>query len=162
MIAREYPNGVDCVWVASDCNGNVGAFVTGGLGPIPLMALNCEFVPVVDIEEIVCKLPKISDSHLLVSIKRPDDFIAMAERGFFVYDWRDIHRTTLESTHAYEPIAVPVSPILVDALSEPLHLCANNLRFRSVAFVDGQPLDVCVFVECINEKNGQKTGSDTK
>lgn len=148
MIDHVYPDGVDCVWVASDRNGNLGAFVTGGVGPIPLQVLTDELVSIEDIEERLCELPKVSDLRLLVSMKRPDDFICIAERGFFVYDWRDVHRTSHESTHVYEPIAVPLNPISVDALPEPLHSLAASLRFGNVAFVDETTIDVRAHVEC--------------
>jgi hypothetical protein len=148
MIDRIYPDGVDCVWVASDRNDNLGAFVTGGVGPIPLQVLNRVFVSVEDIEVRLCELPKSSELRLLVSMKRPDDFICIAERGFFVHDWRDIHRTARESTHVYELIAVPLHPISVDALSEPLRTVAASVRFGSIAFVDGDALDVRALVEC--------------
>jgi hypothetical protein len=148
MVNHAYPEGVDCVWIASDFNGHVGAFVTGGIGPIPVEALNSEFVPIEDIEERICQLPKISEVRLLVSMKRPDDFIDMAESGLFVYDWRDVERTLKESTHLYEPIAVPITPISIDELPGLLRGIAANISFSKVVFVDGHPLDICLHVEC--------------
>jgi hypothetical protein len=95
MTTQPYPGQIDCVWIASDRDGHVGAFVTAGVGPIPELALNsAEPLLVEDIEEAILKLPKVSDCRLLVSIPRPDSFIDMAERGLFVYDWSDVHRTT--------------------------------------------------------------------
>ena len=101
MTKQVYPTGLNSVWIAKDRNGHLGAFVTGGIGPIPDRALNRDFLAVEDIEEAVCKLPLVSDSRLLVTMKRPDAFVAIAKRGFFVYDWRDVHRTERES---YEKI----------------------------------------------------------
>jgi len=148
MVNYAYPEGVDCVWIASDSNGHVCAFVTGGIGPIPIEALNSELVSIEDIEELICQLPKASGVQLLISMKRPDDFIDMAERGLFVYDWRDVERSLKESTHMYEPIAVPITPISIDELPESLRGFATNISFSKVLFVDCHPLDVCLYVEC--------------
>lgn len=34
MSVRSYPEGGDCFWLASDRDGNMGAFITAGCGPI--------------------------------------------------------------------------------------------------------------------------------
>lgn len=148
MSDRPYPDGIDCVWLASDRAGHLGAFVTGGVGPIPIQALTCEDAPVENIEELVCDLPNASTARLLVSIKRPDDFIELAERGVFVYDWSDVHRTARESIHAYEPVAAPVNPITVDMLPVELANVAKALKFGDISFTDGQPLDVRAHMKC--------------
>jgi hypothetical protein len=106
---RAYPDGLDCVWLASDRNGQLGAFVTAAVGPIPISALSGTSLPFGDVEEAICELPPVSDVRLLVQMKRSDDFIAMAQGGVFVYDWSDVHRTMRESIHAYELIAMPLN-----------------------------------------------------
>ena len=148
MNDRTYPDDVDCVWLASDRRSYLGAFATGGVGPIPLQALNCELVTLEEIEELIYGLPKVSDARLLVSMKRPDDFISMAERGFFVYDWRDIHRTAQEATQTYEPIAVPHNPLRIDALPKRLANVVEKIRFDNAVFIDGLALDVQSQMEC--------------
>jgi hypothetical protein len=145
---RPYPNGIDCMWLASDRNGHLGAFVTGGFGPIPIQALNCEDALVEDIEDLVCNLPNVSTARLLVSIKQPDDFLELAKRGVFVYDWSDVHRTARKSIHAYELVAAPVNPIAVDMLPIGLANIAKAIKFGNVAFADGQLLDVRAHVKC--------------
>ena|ERR1043166_7291195 len=100
MTACVYPNGLDCVWLASDRTGHVEAFVTAGAGPIPVAALSGASLPIGDVEQAVCELPRISNVRLLVQMRRPDDFIEMAQRGAFTYDWHDIHRTVREFAHA--------------------------------------------------------------
>ncbi|MGQ0701140.1 MAG: hypothetical protein ACT4PZ_23220 [Panacagrimonas sp.] len=148
MSTEIYPNGIDCVWLASDREGYLGAFVTGGVGPVPLQALNHEGTSVQDIEGLICGMPSVSGARTLVSIKRPDDFLDLAERGIFVYDWIDFHRTASESLHAYEQVATPVSPITVDMLPDELAGIAKILRFDDVAFVDAQRLDVRAYMNC--------------
>ena len=41
-----------------------------------------------------------------VGVPRPDDFVELAGRGLFVYDWTDIHRKRKDYLHAYELVAV--------------------------------------------------------
>jgi hypothetical protein len=145
---RPYPEGIDCVWLASDREGHLGAFITAGVGPIPAEALKSDYVPVEDIEGLVCDMPNVSGARLLVSVKRPDDFVDLAERGVFVYDWIDIHRTAREAVCAYEPVAVPVKPIKVDLLPADLAAVARALKFVDVAFADEKRLDVRAYMGC--------------
>lgn len=148
MTGYVYPYGIDCVWIASDRNGHLGAFVTAGVGPIPVQALKSDLFDIRDVEEAVCHLPQVSKASLLISIKRPDDFIAMAERGFFVYDWRDAHRSVGESKNAYEPVAVPLNPISTSALPESLANLVENVTLRNWDFIGGKSLDICAQMEC--------------
>jgi len=149
MNDSKYPSGVDCVWLASDRDRNLGAFVTGGSGPIPLRVLNGELVRIEDIEGRMFDLPSVSNSRLLVSMKKADDFIALAERGFFVYDWRDVHRTLKDSTFSYELIAIPLNPTRVDALPDPLLGLARDVIFNNTRFANQLALDVRNQFECI-------------
>ncbi|MGB4066209.1 MAG: hypothetical protein WBK19_20470 [Azonexus sp.] len=148
MATREYPDGLDCLWLAADRNGHLGAFVTGGAGPIPTSALSDSSFPIEDVEAAVCELPKISEARLLVPMKRPDDFIEMARRGFFVYDWRDVHRTLRESKHTYEPIAVPLTPLKMNELPEHIRKLATVSTLPDTAFVDELALDVTAVLQC--------------
>jgi hypothetical protein len=99
-------------------------------------------LPVEDVEEAICELPPVSDVRLLVQRKRPDDFIAMAQRGFFVYDWSDVHRTMRGSIHVYELIAMPSNPIKTEAIPEPLKRLAMETILPDLAFVEEQALDI--------------------
>lgn len=40
MTMQSYPEHFDCAWLASDGEGNLGAFITAGAGPIPNNLLN--------------------------------------------------------------------------------------------------------------------------
>lgn len=142
-----YPDGVDCVWIASDKNGNLGAFATGGIGPIPVPALTGGIL-IDEIEETLCQLPRISEVQLLVAIKRPDDFVAMAER----YDWSDVHRTASEEIGAYELIAKPVVSILADALPASLASFATYISFNNSNFAESNLLDITIYPDVVNHK----------
>jgi len=148
MNDRSYPEGVDCVWLASDRNGHVGAFVTGGVGPIPVVVLASNEPAIEDLEGMVCELPKTSTARLLVSVKRPDDFIEMAERGFFVYDWSDVHRTANDSVNAYKPVAIPMKPRALDSLQGKLGEALAGVKFYEVSFSAETLLNVCAYTPC--------------
>lgn len=149
MMTLKYPDGIDCVWIASDQHGHLGAFVTAGIGPIPISILSDETISIDEVESAICDLPLISDAYLLVQMKRPDDFIAMAQRGFFVYDWRDVHRTTDESTSLYELISRPQTPINLGSLPKQLREIAAKASLGNLDFNQAQSLNVSSKTKCL-------------
>jgi hypothetical protein len=150
MTQQEYPVQVDCVWVASDRDGHIAAFVTAGIGPIPVMVLNnTESLPVQEIEEAILRLPKVSACRLIASVPRPDSFIAMAERGFFVYDWSDVHRT-VSIIDAYEPMACPVNPVSLEQLPESLRSHAARVRYSAGTFGESECFKATTYFECLS------------
>jgi hypothetical protein len=149
MSVKPYPEGVDCVWLASDQAGHVGAFITAGMGPLPETALDASHIPVEDVEGRLCQLPVVSKAQLLVSVKRPDDFLDLAERGVFVYDWTDIHRAAHDALQVYEPVAVPLTPVTVDSLPSDLAVLAEAVQLAKVVFSSNVPLDVRAHVKCV-------------
>jgi hypothetical protein len=148
VSTQPYPQGLDCIWLASDREGHVGAFITAGVGPIPVEALSSVYMPFEDIEGRLCQLPPVSQAQLLDSVKRPDDLINLAERGVFVYDWTDIHRTAREDLRVYEPVAVPTKPITVSSLPSDLAALAKVLRLADVVFAAGEAVDIRAHLSC--------------
>lgn len=148
MSTRPYPQGIDCVWLASDRDGYLGAFTTAGKAPIPAAVLNCVSIPIQDIESRLCQLPIVSKAELLVSVKRPDDFIDLAERGIFAYDWTDINRPMHETVGVYEPVAVPTMPITASSLPSDLVALAEIVRLVDVVFAARGTVDVCAHSSC--------------
>ena len=144
---RPYPLGVDCIWLASDRDGHVGAFVTAGVGPIPTSELNCECGSVEDIEKLVDALPRFSPARSLLPIDVPS-FYALAERGFFVFDWQDAHRTARDCTHKYDAVAVPINPIMVANLPEPLAGFATCVTLEHLKFADGHAVEISRLTPC--------------
>lgn len=151
MSLRSYPEGIDCVWLASDQEGNIGAFITAGCGPIPESVLDYGNISIEDVEGRICVLPIVSNAQLLVSVKRPDDFVDLAERGFFVFDWTDVGRSEKLALHAYELVAVPNLPISADSLSQDLDLAelAKDVSLPEVVFSAQKVLNISSYVNCI-------------
>ncbi|AXI03806.1 hypothetical protein [Aquirhabdus parva] len=149
MSKYEYPADYDCVWIASDRDGYIAAFITAGSGPIPINAFTPELQGIELIEQAIFQLPQVSEAKLFVQVPRPDSFIALATRGFYVYDWSDIHKTTSELNSAYELAAAPTNPIQWNTLPEPLSGLVNQVKFSDVAFVNLLSLDVYRQIECL-------------
>jgi len=148
MSLKPYPAGVDCVWLASDKEGHLGAFITAGTAPIPVSVLGPGYMPIDDVEGRLCQLPPVSEARLLVLVKRPDDFIDLAQRGLFVYDWTDINRTAREAVRLYEQVAVPTQPITASSLPSDLAALAKVLRLADVVFAASEAVDVRAHLSC--------------
>ena len=148
MSLRPYPEGMDCVWLASDRAGHLAAFITAGIGPIPIATLAASALPIDEVESSLCELPQVTQAKLLVSVPRPDDFIDLAERGLFVYDWTDISRTARDALHVYEPVAVPVQPITVGALPNDLAALAKAVQLSDVGFSESNALNIRDHLSC--------------
>jgi len=146
MDERPYPDGLDCCWLASDRIGQLGVFVTGGSGPIPAQALLPTYL-LDDLEKTLLDLPRASDIDLRVRVPRPDRFVALAERGFFVYDWSDVHRTE-QYIDEYELMALPYRPITLDLLPDHLADTARAARFSALSFATAWRIDVRAHMAC--------------
>jgi len=146
MDERPYPDGLDCCWLASDRIGQLGVFVTGGSGPIPAQALLPTYL-LDDLEKTLLDLPRASDIDLRVRVPRPDRFVALAERGFFVYDWSDVHRTE-QYIDEYELMALPYRPITLDLLPDHLADTARAARFSALSFASAWRIDVRAHMAC--------------
>jgi len=145
--SRPYPHGVDCVWLASDRDGYVGAFAKAGVGPIPTSELSCEYGSVEDIEKLVSALPRCSPARSLLPKDVPS-FYALAERGFFVFDWQDAHRAGPDCTRKYESVAVPINPIMTANLPSPLVGFATCVTLDDIAFADVHSVEISSLTEC--------------
>jgi len=126
-----YPHGWDCLWLAHDRNDQVGGFVTGSLGPIPVALLDLNDLKVKDLEKMVLGQPKVSSSRLLVSFyPKPQSFLELAERGIFVYDWTGLG----QSSKPYQQVASPTTPILLASLPDRLREIASLAKFATSDF----------------------------
>jgi hypothetical protein len=147
LPTARYPDDFDLAWLASDRDGRVAAFVTGGAGPIPRKAFEPGRIPVEDLEERIHALPRSSGARVLVDIPRPDGFVALAKLGLYVYDWSDAHRTSA-LVRAYEPVAIPLRPVRLDAIGEELAALFRGISL-DLAFSDGGLVDVAAQLPCL-------------
>ncbi len=141
----------DWAWLATDAAGRVAIFTTAGVAPIPTAVLDQPGI-VDPAEELVSQLPPVGRAELLVSLPRPDDFVAFAERGLFAYDWADVSRVR-DRTGCYELQARPAAPISASQLGPELSAAAGLVRFAGVAFADSVLLPVGQLVACETPPN---------
>lgn len=118
-----YPEQIDLVWLAVDNAGNLAAMITGGAGPIPGGVL-VHGDKVLGMEELLLALPLLGAASIHVQVPNPSSFKALGERGLFVYDWTDVHRTTVSALDAYELVAFPSACLDFDSLPERLKALA--------------------------------------
>jgi hypothetical protein len=122
----------DLAWLAVDAVWHLAVFTTAGIAPIPSRVLDHRELAE-RAEELLEQLPVIGDCQLLVSLPRPDDYIGFARRGFFAYDWEDVHRTGGYS-RCYEILARPTVPRSVDDITGELRVAAELVRLGTLAF----------------------------
>ncbi|SNY63296.1 hypothetical protein [Stenotrophomonas sp. CC120223-11] len=137
---QSYPNGIDCTWLGVDKFGAVAAFVTAGQGEIPSAILEGDSVDLREIEFLLMALPMIADINLRVRVPRPDDFMDMACRGLYVYDWNGAR---------YTLVAEPRSAMQCSALSDELKSIAEFAVFDSIEFSKQESISVGSIMEVV-------------
>ncbi len=142
-----YPKGLDCVWLATDSQCSIAIFITAGEAPVPSHLLQ-KNTSLLGAEELVWKLPERTEARILVKAKRPDDYLAFAKRGLFVYDWTDIHRTQSSSINMYEMVAQPVKACSLDNISSELASCIVKIAVKNFMFSENSTIDISTYIEC--------------
>lgn len=127
MTSNVDSTGIDCVWIASDSVGQIAALVTAGVGPVPAGVLGGT-VDLFDIEDRLLELPVVGDGSGVAGNGDISSFLDLARRGFFVFDWMDVHRIARDSVHAYGLIAAPTVPASITALPTDLRALARRQR----------------------------------
>lgn len=142
MDLYSYPEDYDVTWMASDRNGHVAFFRTGGYGPIPLAAMSRQLPDFGDMEELASSLPVNSKAKTQHDLK---ELIEITERGFFYYDWRHIEGVGFK--HTYDLIGTPSLSIHIETLPSDMRQAAKAVIFDDLDF--GAPrLDVGHRFEC--------------
>ncbi len=146
----KYPSGIDYAWIASDRDGRLGAFITAGVGPIPVQVLATGITETTSIEARIAEVPVVSKANLLITVPDASSYIALAQRGFYVFDWTDVHggRPPL---YAYELVAKPEQPAGLSVLPPDLASIAAGIQFwadfGSAAHFDVRTYKTCVEAE---------------
>jgi hypothetical protein len=118
-------------WLAADETGAVAAMITGGAGPIPAAVLANSDDDVFGIEEALLDLQRVGTATVHYECPDPSSFLALSERGLFVYDWSDIHRTLAEARGEYELVASPSVVVRLPELPPGLRRLAARLEGRA-------------------------------
>ena len=140
----EYPYDWDLEWLAVDDDDNIAVFTSAGKGPIPTQGFleysNDNFV------NSLWSMPKVSDCELLVDLPRPDDYIELSEKGFYTYDWTDVHRTK-NKLDKYEIHSRPITPIKLDQLPNLIREVVKNISIP-IKFSELNEIDVGTYLDC--------------
>ncbi len=129
-----YPTGIDWAWIGRDKVGRVAIFMTAGEGPVPGPALeqfNLEPSP----EERIGALVTIGESMTVRKYAQMNSFEEPARRGFFAYDWSDVHETLATETGAYQLMARPLSEMRLGEGESALGIPLENVPVVTDSFV---------------------------
>lgn len=139
----EYPHGLDCIWIAADLYGNLAAFVTAGQAPIPNVALeNSSYMSLSDMGNYIDTLPKKGGYKLFSEDTDTDYFNNLAELGFYVYDWQDIHRPIVQCSDCYEIVSIPLSLLKMIEFDELYPDHKSFVKLESVQFGISEKISV--------------------
>jgi hypothetical protein len=141
-LSREAFEGGEFDWFAVDAAGHIGHFSTAGFGPVPLPVLVRLDAPKLDelwsLGEGMLRLPVVGEAtgHLPGRI---DDWLGMARRGLFSYDWQ-------HWSGPYQRAATPSVPVRVTALPAHLSEVVRLVEWPSIRFAELQsvrPEELC-------------------
>lgn len=146
---QDYPEQLDCVWLAVDSDGHVGVFITAGIGPISEAILGQQF-PICEIESELTKLPEIAEVNLMADFPFSDSFMELAKRGLFVYDWQNAHRRRSEVKLGYDLVAAPTYPIKIKEIPSGLINLAMTSALRKHIFSKDKLINVESEFPCLS------------
>jgi hypothetical protein len=121
-------------WFAVDNKGQLGVFTAIMNAPIP-NNVKSSFEIYCDLKQYFEKAAKTT-SGILTTKERGNfiDWIKYAEKGFFAFDFYDVHR--VETQNQYDLIARPITPLTVERLHLPSTL-ESSLAKLDCDFGDG-------------------------
>lgn len=144
-----YPH-YDGIWIAVDGASNVAALITAAAGPIPKTVLVRSSISIESMEARLCELPRFTACVPVACDPSFQGAAEIAERGLFVYDWSDVHRTLRQALGAYELIAKPTVPIRASDLPPDLRSTAHLAQLREIDFAAGTLIDVRACFDCLS------------
>jgi hypothetical protein len=147
MTPMELPMGLDYAWLGCDAEGHVARFTNAGNGPIPAFLLANRHLAD-GVEALTRALPVVSDSEILMSLPNPTDFMEIARRGIYGFDWQDATRISGRSG-SYEIVSRPRSPLRLAQLPPALLRLVELVRFDGFRFSDSHTIDVASFLETV-------------
>jgi hypothetical protein len=139
----KYPEGFDLCWVAFDQRDQLAAFITAAQGPIPVAALSEEGFSNYSFEDEILAMP-VNANEISSSIK---SFRKLSERGFYVFDWKDISRPRAVCSKKYELAAKPRTVVNLKILPPILAYFASKTRLP-IDFASTTSVDIVNIVQC--------------
>jgi hypothetical protein len=129
---RAYSQELD--WLAVDNKGQLGVFTAVMDAPIP-DKVKSSFENYLDLRERI-ELTLKTTSAIVTTREKGDfsEWISYADKGFFAFDFQDVHRT--DKKNQYDLIARPARPLTIDQLHLP-SLLADSLAKVDCDFSDG-------------------------
>jgi hypothetical protein len=135
----------DGAWLAVDASEHVAVLTTAGVAPIPKVVLgHYERSP----EDLVNDMPVVGGYLRLPHSGDLSSWTGFAARGFFGYDWQDVHRSSGLS-RSYELMAVPAVPITASQLEPELSRLARLVTLESVVFEQTPFLAIERLLPCV-------------
>jgi hypothetical protein len=108
-IANHQYLGSEFDFLASDSSGKIAYFSSAGFGPIPREVAELG-ARMYDLCEGVDSLPRVSQAAEMSQKPNMGEWVAIAERGFYAYDWS-------HEDECYELVAQPYAPIRASDLT---------------------------------------------
>jgi hypothetical protein len=143
----QLPIGLDYAWLACDAVDFVARFTNAGQGPVPVAVLAKR--ELADQAEMLMRnLPFVGGHEMQVELPDPTDFIRIAHRGLYAFDWQDAHRTTNHSG-CYEIVSRPLRPLRAEELPPELRRLAELVRFDALRFADNDTICIGKFVKTV-------------
>ena len=136
----------DGAWLAVDGRGHVAVLTTAGVAPIPTVVLDhYERSP----EDSVNEMPVVGGYLRLPHSGDLSSWTGFAARGFFGYDWQDVHRGGTDLTRSYELMAVPAVPITASHLEPQLSRLARLVTLEAIVFEQTHFLPIERLLPCV-------------
>lgn len=115
--------GYEYDWAAIDENGYIGYFSTAGSGPVPQLSTQ-EPTLFDGLFEKIASMDVVSDSiQMNGSDRNVSDWILIAQRGVFSFDWR-------QEISLYQIIATPKNPVRLEILDTTLQSLLGRIKIE--------------------------------
>jgi hypothetical protein len=143
-VSREAFEGGEFDWFAVDAAGHVGHFSTAGFGPVPLPIL--ERLDAAQMDDLWSLGRRMLDLPVIGAASgqmpgRIDDWLALARRGLFGFDWK-------HWSGPYLRAATPGVPVTVANLSAELRRLASVVEFQELRFAQLEAIRPEAFYPC--------------
>jgi hypothetical protein len=106
-------------------------------------------MPIVEIESKLLEMPTVGPGGLVVNVPLPESFMALAERGLFVFDWQNAHRVRVDLKVGHDLVAIPARPVKFVGMPLELAGIAANPVLIKHSFAQEMVVDVESALLCL-------------